>query len=203
MISYLEGQLVEKNPTEIVVSVNGVGYTLHIPLSTYERLGTVGSRARILTHLHLREDAIVLYGFASEEERQMFRLLISVSGIGPKMAQGILSGMSVLELKSCIVSGKLEALTSISGVGRKTAERLIVDLRDKLLKLEIPSSVADQPGKGQGTAHAEALSALASLGYPRAVAEKAIRTVLREANNVKLTVEELIKRALRHTGKGA
>lgn len=201
MISYLEGLLVEKNPTEIVVSVNGVGYALHIPLSTYERLGTVGSKARILTHLQLREDTAVLYGFASEDERQMFRLLISVSGVGPKMAQGILSGMSVLELKSCIISGKLEALTSISGVGRKTAERLIVDLRDKLLKFEALSSASAAPGEREPATRAEALSALSSLGYTRTVAEKAIRLVLKEASGVELSLEELIKRALRHTGK--
>ncbi|MFQ5798175.1 MAG: Holliday junction branch migration protein RuvA [Bacteroidota bacterium] len=198
MISYLEGLVVEKNPTEIVLSVNGVGYTLHIPLSTYEQLGDPGSKAKVLTHLHLREDAIVLYGFASADERNMFRLLISVSGVGPKMAQGILSGMSVLELESCIATGKLEALTSISGVGRRTAERLIVELRDKL---EVPSTAAALPGEMLSSARAEALSALSSLGYTRAVAEKAIRLVLKEADEIELTLEELIKRALRHTGK--
>ncbi|MEE9225277.1 MAG: Holliday junction branch migration protein RuvA [Bacteroidota bacterium] len=198
MISYLEGLLVEKNPTEIVLSVNGVGYTLHIPLSTYEQLGDPGSKAKVLTHLHLREDAIVLYGFASADERKMFRLLISVSGVGPKMAQGILSGMTVLELKSCIANGKLEALTSISGVGRRTAERLNVELRDKL---EVLSTAAALPGEMLSSARAEALSALSSLGYTRAVAEKAIRLVLKEADEIELTLEELIKRALRHTGK--
>jgi len=197
MISYLEGLLVEKNPTEIVLGVNGVGYTLHIPLSTYEQLGDPGSKAKVLTHLHLREDAIVLYGFASADERKMFRLLISVSGVGPKMAQGILSGMTVLELKSCIANGKLEALTSISGVGRRTAERLNVELRDKL---EVLSTAAALPGEMLSSARAEALSALSSLGYTRAVAEKAIRLVLKEADEIELTLEELIKRALRHTG---
>ncbi len=103
MISFLEGSVVERNPTELVLSVSGVGYTIQIPLSTYEQLGGPGSRVKVLTHLHLRDDGIVLYGFASEEERQMFRLLISVSGVGPKMAQGVLSGMSVPSVgrKSC------------------------------------------------------------------------------------------------------
>ena len=201
MISYLEGLVAEKSPTEVVLSVNGVGYTLHIPLSTYEQLGDPGSKAKLLTHLHLREDAIVLYGFASESERQMFKLLISVLGIGPKMAQGILSGMTVQELKSCIANGKLDALTALSGVGRKTAERLIVELRDKLSRLEVPSRAASLPGEELPASHAEALSALYSLGYTRAAAEKAIRHVLKEANGLELTLEELIKQALWRAGK--
>ena len=201
MISHLEGLIVEKTPTEIVLSVNGVGYTIHIPLSTYEQLHDSGSKAKVLTHMHLRDDAIVLYGFATEDERQMFRLLISVSGVGPKIAQGILSGMSVLELKDSIANGKLGALTAISGVGRKMAERLEVELRDKLLKLETPISPSSVPRDKQWEVRAEALSALMSLGYTRSAAEKAIRLVVKEMNGIDLVVEDLIKRALRHTGK--
>ncbi|HEY4644137.1 MAG TPA: Holliday junction branch migration protein RuvA [Bacteroidota bacterium] len=200
MISHLEGLLVEKSPTEIVLSVNGVGYTVHIPLSTYEQLGDAGSKAKVLTHLHLREDAITLYGFATEDERRTFRLLISVNGVGPKMAQGILSGMSVKELRSCLASGKHEVLMGLPGVGRKTAERLIIELRDKLGKPETPSATSTVAGE-QHRDRFEALSALLSLGYTRAAAERAIRMVLNETNGVDLSLEDIIKRALRHVGK--
>jgi len=201
MFSYLQGKLIEKNPTEVVIDVNGVGYTINISLATYEKLPEVNNSTKILTHLHVREDAMQLYGFATEAERELFKLLISVAGIGPKMAQGILSGIGVTELKDFIIQGNLGALMSISGVGKKIAERLVVELRDKISKLEFGAEVAVASGDKQAEARAEALLALTSLGYNRVTAEKAIRTVLRETGSAELTVEELIKRALRHTAK--
>jgi len=196
MISYLHGRLAEKSPTEITVDVNGVAYAVHIPLSTFEAIGEVGGEVKILTYLHFREDAMQLYGFATSAERDLFKLLISISGIGPKMAQGILSGISVNELKNFILHGNFTALMSIPGVGKKTAERLVVELRDRVGRLEY-----EVPMKEDKTAamRSEALLALTSLGYPRATAEKAIRAVLQGSDGSALTVEELIKRALRHT----
>jgi Holliday junction DNA helicase RuvA len=200
MISYLHGRLAEKSPTEVTVEVNGVAYAVHIPLSTFEAIGEVGSEVKILTYLHFREDAMQLYGFATSAERDLFKLLISISGIGPKMAQGILSGVSVNELKNFILYGNFTALMSIPGVGKKTAERLVVELRDKVGKLEY-----EVPAKEDKAAamRSEALLALTSLGYPRATAEKAIRTVLQESDGSGLAVEDLIKRALRHTSTSA
>jgi len=196
MISYLHGKLAEKSPTEITVDVNGVAYAVHIPLSTFEVLGEVGTDVQILTHLHFREDAMQLYGFATHAERDLFKLLISISGIGPRMAQGILSGASVNELRNYIFHGNFAGLMSIQGVGKKTAERLVVELRDKVGKLEYEVPLEEDKAAAMRN---EALLALTSLGYARATAEKAIRTVLQESDGSELAVEELIKRALRRT----
>lgn len=200
MISYLFGRLVHKTPTELVVDVNGVGYQVNIPLSTFEQLENADGEVKILTYLHVREDIMQLYGFATEAEREFFRLLISISGVGPKMAQGILSGLSVKELRQAILDGNIAALTSISGVGRKTAERLVVELRDKLGKTDASETPFLQTSK-QLKARAEAVVALMSLGHTRQSAEKAILSVLKETSDTELPLEELVKRALRHTTK--
>jgi Holliday junction DNA helicase RuvA len=134
MIARLSGKLAVKSPTEIVIDVGGVAFALSVPLSTFERLPGAGETVSVFTHLHVREDLLQLYGFFAEEEREVFRILISVSGIGPKMAQGILSGLPVADLKAHIIAGNSHALTAIPGVGRKLAERLIVELRDKIAK---------------------------------------------------------------------
>ncbi len=196
MISFLDGVLVSKSPTEITIDVNGVGYSVHIPLSTFEKLDGVNQRVKIFTYLHVREDAMQLFGFATEPERELFRLLISISGIGPKIAQGILSGMSTQELRQCIIAGNVVALTTIQGVGRKTAERIVVELRDKVGKVE--ETTATSVGK-ETSIRSEALSALLSLGYTRSTAEAALRTVLNERKD--LSLEELIKQALRHAAQ--
>ncbi len=200
MFSHLKGILYRKSPTEIVVDVNGVGYAVSIPLSTYEKLGEAGSAVTILTHTHVREDILQLYGFATEAEREIFRLLISVSGIGPKIAQGILSGIQPNELQNLIGQANVSALTAIPGVGRKTAERLIVELRDKIGRLDSVSPVAGSTETGQGI-RAEALMALISLGYNRSSAEKAIRTALQELNGKEATIQELLKQALKSAGR--
>ncbi|MBN1397434.1 MAG: Holliday junction branch migration protein RuvA [Bacteroidetes bacterium] len=199
MISSITGILKTKSPTEILVEVNGIGYTISIPLSTYEKLADPGTTVSLLTHFHVREDAMLLYGFYTEEERRLFRLLISVSGIGPKIAQSTLSGMNVEELKSHIIGGNVNALTAIPGVGRKTAERLIVELRDKAGKSANEQESATFSGTAGSAMRFEALQALTSLGYNQQIAEKAIRAVLNEAGNSAISLEELIKLALRHT----
>ncbi len=202
MISYLRGKITQSSPTELTIEVNGVGYLVYIPLSTYERIGQNDQEmTTILTHLHVREDLMQLFGFATEQERELFRLLISVSGIGPKMAQSILSGISPADLRAAILEGNLLALTSISGVGRKTAERIVLELRSKLGKLEFVPESATTPTSLQMKARSEALVGLMSLGYTRASAEKALRAVLNESPNKDLSTEELIKRSLRHATK--
>ena len=198
MIATLRGTLVAKSPTDITVDVNGVGYGVHIPLSTFEKLGDVNSAVFLYTHLHVREDALQLFGFATEEERGTFRLLLSVNGIGPKMAQGILSGIPAPEFKSLVAQGNAAALTRIPGIGRKIAERLVVELREKVTRLEegMPSLAGATDGAAR--IRSEALSALVALGYNRSVAEKALRTAIQDGNGSDATVEALIKSALRH-----
>jgi Holliday junction DNA helicase RuvA len=199
MIASLTGVLKSKNPTEILIDVNGVGYSVTIPLSTYEKLGEVESKVTLLTHLHVREDAMQLFGFASPEERFFFKLLITVNGIGPKIAQGILSGITVVDLRQHIAQENISALTAIPGVGRKTAERLIIELRDKIGKIETfaPGSI---PFEGEDAdLRQQALLALTSLGYNRPIAEKALRQVFSETKGERLSLQDLIKRALRTT----
>ena len=199
MIASLTGVLKSKNPTEILIDVNGVGYSVTIPLSTYEKLGEVESKVTLLTHLHVREDAMQLFGFASPEERFFFKLLITVNGIGPKIAQGILSGITVADPRQHIVQENISALTAIPGVGRKTAERLIIELRDKIGKVDVTSS-GSIPSQGEDSdLRQEALLALTSLGYNRPIAEKALRQVFAETKGEKLSLQDLIKRALRST----
>lgn len=200
MIARLSGKLEAKSPTEIVVDVGGVAFALSVPVTTFERLPDEGTPVSVFTHLHVREDALQLFGFFTHEERDLFRILISVTGIGPKMAQGILSGISTADLKSHILTGNSGALTSIPGVGRKIAERLVVELRDKISRLDGASSV---PPGGSGSPEgsrirAEALLALTSLGYNRPAAEKAIRGAIQESPGAESTVESLIRAALRH-----
>lgn len=200
MIATLTGILKSKSPTEVLVDVNGVGYAVSIPLSTYSKLGTLNSPIHLFTHLHVREDAMQLFGFATESERQLFRQLISITGIGPKTAQGILSGISVSDLQDYIVSGNTAALTSVPGVGRKTAERLVIELRDKIGKLDRALETAGTSGDKNADIRNEALLALTSLGYNRITAEKAIRAALKDIDSGQLNVEDLIKKSLKHFG---
>jgi Holliday junction DNA helicase RuvA len=188
MINSLRGILVRKSPTEVVIDVQGVGYGLSIPLSTFEVLGDLNTPVSLFTFLHVREDALQLFGFASEEERQLFKVLISVSGIGPKMAQSILSGISGPELRNAILQGNFGVLTAIPGVGRKLAERLVLEL--------LSASAETQPA-----IRTEALLALTSLGYNRVTAERAIAAAIKDDGSAETSVEKLIKAALRHAAK--
>ncbi|HTK81948.1 MAG TPA: Holliday junction branch migration protein RuvA [Bacteroidota bacterium] len=200
MISFLRGQIVRKSPAEVVIDVHGVGYVVSIPLSTFEQLDHAKGEQTLLTYMHVREDAMQLFGFATEAERELFRLLISINGIGPKMAQGILSGLSAGELRGAISQGNVTLLTSVPGIGKKTAERIVIELRDKLDKgVESESPVVSTTA--QLKVRSEAVVALMSLGHSRAAAEQALRKVLSESTDKNLAVEDLIRLALRHAGK--
>ncbi|MFQ5709079.1 MAG: Holliday junction branch migration protein RuvA [bacterium] len=195
MISHLQGVLTEKSPTRIVVDVQGVGYEVMIPVSTYEELGDDGASIKLLTYLNVREDALQLFGFASAQERWMFSNLILVSGIGPKLALGILSGSSVEDLKRFIVNGDITALTRLPGVGKKTAQRVVTELREKLGGV-IPESEYG-PSLTAGTAdrkYEDALSALISLGCGRASAQRSLDAILGQQPDIAL--EDLVKKAL-------
>lgn len=197
MIGSLRGILRTKSPTELTIDVNGVGYVVSVSLATSQRLGLINEPVSLLTHLHVREDAMQLFGFADEEERRVFRLLVSITGIGPRTALGILSGTSPGELTAAIARKDHAALTALPNIGRKTAERLILELRDKVASSEAPA-----PAGGESEQlRAEALMALTALGFSRPVAEKAIRQALSEAAQGPIAVEDLVRRALRRTGR--
>ena len=192
MIEFLAGRLVSKEPVSAVVDVGGVGYMLHISLATYESLPAPGADLRILTHLHVREDAMQLFGFASAAERELFLRLQTISGIGARTALTILSGINPEELRTRVLAGDVPALTRIPGIGRKTAERIVVELRDSMARMH---PVAGE-GAGGGVSHRdEALLALSALGYARNAAEKAVADVLR--GNASMATGEIVKQALK------
>ncbi|NND70109.1 MAG: Holliday junction branch migration protein RuvA [Rhodothermales bacterium] len=194
MITTLKGTLVEKKPTEIVVAVGGVGFQLLITTSTFETLPDVASPISLYTHLHVREESLTLFAFSSEDERSVFRILISVSGVGPKLALAALSSMSPNELRGHVVSRNLGILTKIPGVGKKTAERLVVELRDKLEPVELSQS--GDTTRGSSTVRMDAVSALQALGLSRSVAEKNVDKVLSRSDG-SLSIEQVIRHALR------
>ena len=196
MISYLEGKLVEKNPTLVVVDVNGIGYDVNIPVSTYERLDDIGQKAKLLTYQYVREDTLQLYGFFTLQEKETFKLLLGVSGIGPRLALGVLSCISVADFQRSILEEDIDFLTSISGIGKKTAQRLIIELKEKLGKIELKEL---KIGERIGTKESEAVSALVSLGYGKLEAKKVIQQVIDQSKG-QLPVEELVKKALSCSG---
>jgi Holliday junction DNA helicase RuvA len=200
MIGSLRGRLAAKSPPQLLLEVGGVGYELEAPMSTFYDLPAVGAEVRLLTHLVVRDDAHVLYGFAHEEERRLFRMLLKVSGVGPKIALAILSGSSVEAFAGCVAARDVATLTRIPGVGKRTAERLVVELRDRL--------EADETGitagleAGAGGARAEALAALVALGYRPAEATRLIETSSATAGEGgEPSVEDLIRGALRSAAK--
>jgi Holliday junction DNA helicase RuvA len=192
MIAQLRGTLGDKRPNQVLVDVGGVGYLVHIPLSTFYALGDLHSNITLLIHTQVREDAISLYGFLTAREKHLFELLISASGVGPVLALKILSGMSVDDLVPAVRSGDLARLTRIPGVGRKTAERMIVELRDKLAAMEIPED-ARKPVTTTGTA-GDVVSALLNLGYDQHAAEQAVERAGK--NGASETFEALLRAAL-------
>lgn len=191
MITQLKGRLVEKNPTHIVVDCNGVGYLLHISLHTYEQL-TSDELLTVFTHLSIKEDAHTLYGFVTKVEREIFRLLISVSGVGPSIARTMLSSMTSEEIQQAIASGNVALIQSVKGIGAKTAQRLILDLKDKILKTY---DLEELPSPQHNTNKEEALSALEVLGFARKISEKVLDKILKVESD--LSVEILIKKALK------
>jgi len=196
MIDYVSGKLASKKPTEAVVDVGGIGYRVLIPTSTFEKLPAKGENVTVLTYHHVREDAMILFGFSSEEQRTVFNLMLAVSGVGPKLALAALSAMRPSEIRRYILEGDSSMLTRIPGVGRKTAERMIIELRDRFEKMDLGGSAVSSTTGGDSTFRSDALSALEALGLSRSAAEKAVLTVLRKSPEVK-NAEELIRLALR------
>jgi Holliday junction DNA helicase RuvA len=196
MIAFLKGRLAHKDPTFVIVDVSGVGYHVNISLQTYSEIKEQ-ENILLFTHLTIREDAHILFGFSHESERKLFQQLISVNGIGPSTAIIMLSYMNSNELKTAIVQENAAALQAIKGIGGKTALRVIIELKDKLKKEsweETQSTVSLSP---HNTMRKEALSALLTLGLPKAVAEKSVDTVLKKSGNT-ITLEDLVKQALKN-----
>jgi Holliday junction DNA helicase RuvA len=191
LIARLEGKLGEKSPQEVVLDVGGVGYAVRVPLSTFLELPGVGEPITLRIHTHVREDALQLYGFLCEAQRAAFALLLGISGVGPRLALAILSGLSVARLVAAVQRGDVSALRGIPGVGAKTAERILVELRDKVSRLRdvAPDEPEEEPDEA-------VVSALANLGYARPQAERAVRAAAAQLGEAP-QLEDLIREALR------
>ena len=207
MIAFLSGTLLSKQATSVIVDVAGVGYDVAIPLSTFYDLGEIGEPVQLRVYTHVREDALQLYGFKTARERELFLQLISVNGVGPALAIKLLSGMNADEMIASIRTNNLVRLVAIPGVGRKTAERLVVDLRDKIAALSSPAleeefaakaAVEGAPTTTEAMRN-DAMSALANLGYQKAATEKAVKNALDEGGE--LSVEVILRRSLRSLAK--
>ena len=195
MIGYLKGTLVAKRPPELVLEVAGVGYELEAPMSTFYRLPEAGESLTLLTHFLVRDDAQLLYGFATEAERSLFRNLLKVSGVGARIALGILSGISAEGFRRSVFERDIATLTRIPGIGRKTAERLIVEMADRLEPFGVD---VHEPRRGAGEAEAEARGALMALGYKPAE----VRRMLAECDSATMNSEHLIREALKRVHAG-
>ena len=199
MIAYLRGRILEKHPNRIVVDVNGVGYDVFVPLSTFYGLGAPGSDITLRIHTHVREDALALYGFATALEQELFERLTSVSGIGPRVALAVLSGIEPLDLVRAIEVGDLARLTAIPGVGKKTAERIVLELKDRLPRIQ-PVTVAASGGSEPLPLRDDVVSALVNLGYHRPLAEKAVDAAVTGSGR-DAGFERTLKQALRELAK--
>jgi Holliday junction DNA helicase RuvA len=201
MISFLHGKLVEALPTQVILEVNGVGYDVLIPLSSYDKLPPPGQNLKLLTHLAVREDAHTLYGFMTASERELFRLLIqTVTGIGPKLALNVLSGISVTAFRGAVANGDVKSLSQISGVGKKTAERIVVELRDKIGAAGAWEAASAQRGLSPEEQKVnDAVLALIALGFKQLEAHDAVRKAL-ETLGPETTLEDLVRACLK---KGA
>ena len=196
MIDFVTGKIELKKPTVVVVAANGIGYHINTSIQTFEKLPAEGEQAKIITYLHVREDILQLYGFADENERNVFLGLISVSGLGPKQAQTILSGIPIIELVQAISDSNEDRLTSISGVGKKTAQRLIIELKEKFKSLGLigDSNDSSEITIKLSSLEKEAIMALISLGYKKQTAEKAL-VKIRTGEKI-ISLEEMIKKVL-------
>jgi len=199
MIAQLRGRILEKHPNRIVVDVGGVGYDVFVPLSTFYGLGDAGSDISLRIHTHVREDALALYGFRTILEQDLFQRLISVSGIGPKVALGVLSGIEPLELTRAIERSDVARLTAIPGVGRKTSERIVLELKDRLPRVQVEHAVAGEVEAAPGGVRDDVLSALVNLGYHRPLAEKAVAAAIKAVPDGGF--EPTLKQALREMAK--
>jgi Holliday junction DNA helicase RuvA len=196
MIAFLRGRLHDKQPNRVIVDVGGVGYEVHVPLSTFYQIGEPGADVALRVHLHVREDAMQLYGFLTELEQHLFTRLIAISGIGPKLAIVVLSGMETRELVAAVQRGDVARLTGIPGIGKKTAERIVLELKDRLAELAAPVASGGVAGvAGPDQLRADLVSALLNLGYHRTQAEKAIDRTLTSIPDA--TFEHAVRAALR------
>jgi holliday junction DNA helicase RuvA len=195
MIAFLRGRIHDKQPNRVIVDVDGVGYDVHVPLSTFYDLGDVGDEVALRTYLHVREDALQLYGFLTELERQVFERLIGISGIGPKLAIAVLSGIETRDLVAAVQRGDVARLTGIPGIGKKTAERIVLELRDRLAQLAAPAPAGPAPAAPADRRRTDLLSALQNLGYHRQQADKAIDAVVTSIPDA--TFEQALRAALR------
>lgn len=193
MIGYLTGKIISSKPTHILLDVNGVGYSINITINTFEKISQ-REDVKLYIHTNVKEDSISLYGFYEEYEKEMFELLISISGIGPKLALSLLSGIEAGELKEAISTGDLTRIVATPGIGRKTAERLILELNGKVSAISENSEVSPDQGVKK-----EAISALTTLGYNFTISEKTVRKIL--STSPEITLEELIKKSLSHLNK--
>ena len=192
MIAQLRGRLLRKDTQEAVIDVGGVGYSVTIPVSTFYRLGEAGTEVTLLTHTHVREDALALFGFLTAAEQTLFERLIAIAGVGPRLAIGILSGIEAPDLVGALRCGDVARLTRIPGVGKKTAERLVVELKDKMEGLEGIDPTAEEPAAGP---QEDLVSALLHLGYSRPEAERGVDKALEQGGEGPF--EELLRRTLR------
>ena len=198
MIGHLSGRLVQKQPSRLVIDVHGVGYEVHVPLSTFYGLGETGSDVSLRVHTHVREDVLALFGFATALELQLFGRLIAISGVGPRLALAVLSGIEPPDLVRAVRSGDVVRLTRIPGVGKKTAERIGLELKDRL-----PPGIDVEPGEDEapdagGDPRADVLSALLNLGYHRPLAERAVTSALKVGDS---SFEATLRQALRELAK--
>lgn len=204
MIAQLSGKLISKQPNTVIIDVGGVGYEATIPVSTFYELGEPGTQVSLKIHTHVREDLIQLYGFWTTREKELFSKLTSVSGVGPKLAITMLSGMPAGELIQAITGNDLVRLTAMPGVGRKTAERVVVELRDKLAVLSAAEREAEpvvslDTATGGPVVRDDTVAALMSLGYPKAMAERAVSDAIREEGE--RTIEAVLKRSLKRLSR--
>ena len=197
MIAHIQGRLQYKSPENLIIDVEGIGYQVYVPLTTFYELPDVGNTVALHIHTHVREDALQLYGFQAPEEKALFVRLMGVAGIGPRLAVNILSGISPAELAECLGQGNLARLISIPGVGRKTAERIMVEMRDKLPALAADRDIAlSVKSAAEEAVINDAISALVNLGYKKGVARKAIDEAIERLGG-EITLESLLKEALR------
>jgi Holliday junction DNA helicase RuvA len=200
VIARLRGKLLEKQPNRIVVDVGGVGYDVAVPLSTFYGLGEPGSDVAVRVHTHVREDSLALYGFATVLELDLFQRLIGISGIGPKVGLAVLSGIEPIELVAAIERGDLARLTAIPGVGKKTSERIVLELKDRLPRAHVAAVAASEGAPEASAARDDLLSALTNLGYHRPLAERAVDAALKTLGR-DAGFERTLKQALRELAK--
>ncbi len=199
MIGFLRGRVLDKQPNQVIVDVQGIGYEVHVPLSTYYEVGDIGADVALRIHTHVREEALQLYGFLTSLEQQLFERLIGISGIGPKLAVAVLSGIEARELVAAVQRADVARLTRVPGVGRKTAERMVLELKDRLAHLTMPVGEALVVTQGNRLRD-DLLSALQNLGYYRPLAEKAVDATLRsngDASAAHVSFEQALRGALR------